>query len=363
LANSDATKGFYIIEHILLRPRSANSSETKADTSTTPDFLSFARPIDSFAATNDLEHVICCSNSHGLQAGDSIIIFYSSHYSGIHQVQNPKKDTFEIIHPFIFEDTTTPDTGQWVSTTQCPDPFSFQISIVCIAPTPDKPESVTPIEPINIVLPNPNEPESTDPIIAIEPIESINIEPIEPTNIVFSLIDEPESTAPISPIVPIEPISIEPIELIEPINIIFSPSDDPESTSPISPIEPIEPIKVVIPSPDNIETGNSATRTAFENFKELFRNTLISETPAHITLHLHWLTQGQMEEFEAIYNLWLQYLSGQVTDLEEAERSSMRLINLLGLGSSDIPEFPPLLGYMAIADENTSTAINPFRVS
>ena len=220
LASSEA-EGFYIIEHILLRPRQANSTEASNEETAT-DFLSFSHSIPEFRASDTPGYLTCTSPNHRLKPGDPINIFYSTHYSGAYQVINPQVDTFDIVHEFVGN-----DTGEWISSHQLPDPFSFQISVIF----PDWP-----------------------------------------------------------------------------------------------------------------------SRFQSQNFKQLIYDTLIAETPAHITLHFHWLDQGAMREFETIYALWLQNLSGNVTDSAEAEASTTRLINFLELGSSAIPAFPALIGYMVIGE-------------
>ncbi|MBE7382950.1 MAG: hypothetical protein F6J95_016230 [Leptolyngbya sp. SIO1E4] len=224
LASSD-TEGFYIIEHLLLRPRQATFQATSSDSNadeTTANFLSFSHAITEFRASDVPGYLTCMSPNHNLHPGDQINIFYSTHYSGTYSILNPQVDTFDIVHDFVAE-----DTGEWVSTHQFPDPFSFQISVIF----PDWP-----------------------------------------------------------------------------------------------------------------------ARFRSQNFKQLIHDTLMAETPAHITLHVHWFTPDRMREFETIYALWLQSLSGNITNSEEAEASATRLINFLELGSTEIPEFPALIGYMVIGD-------------
>ncbi|MEO1395820.1 MAG: hypothetical protein AAFV90_23230 [Cyanobacteria bacterium J06634_5] len=50
--------------------------------------------------------------------------------------------------------------------------------------------------------------------------------------------------------------------------------------------------------------------------------------------------------------------------IAEAKDAATRLINLLELGSTTIPSFPALVGYMSIVQSKTDTStINPFPVS
>ena len=231
LASSDVD-GFYIIEHLLLRPRqrsvsganpeSSSEATSESTSEISADFLSFSHSISEVRTSDSPGYVTCASPNHGLEAGHQITIFYSTHYSGTYNIVNPQTDTFDILHEFVKN-----DTGEWVSSRQSPDPFSFQMSVIL----PDWP-----------------------------------------------------------------------------------------------------------------------VRFQSSNVKQLIYDTLIAETPAHITLYIHWFNPEKMREFETIYALWLQYLSGNVTNSTEADASSMRLINFLELGSSDIPDFPALIGYMTIGD-------------
>ncbi|NER81021.1 MAG: hypothetical protein F6K42_15925 [Leptolyngbya sp. SIO1D8] len=123
LASSN-TEGFYIIEHILLRPRQPALSDVNSDEATS-NFLSFSHAIAEFRASNIPGYLTCTSTNHNLQSGNQINIFYSTHYSGTYSVLNPQADTFDIVHDFVAE-----DTGEWVKINQFPDPFSFQISVV-----------------------------------------------------------------------------------------------------------------------------------------------------------------------------------------------------------------------------------------
>lgn len=259
-------EGFYLVEHILLRPRQhdktipsvpvdqtasakASASEGGENTATNADrqspqisndFLSFSKEITEFIRhTNST--IICTSAQHGLKPKDTINIIYSRHYNGTHTVLDAQKDTFEIKADFVAD--STPERDAWVRQDQYPDPFSLQISVVL----PDSP------------------PRFHDP-----------------------------------------------------------------------------------------------------NFKQLINDTLISETPAHITLYIHWFDQTKMADFEREYNLLLQDLSGTAADNSAsqaaAKAASTRLINFLTLGSTDIPAIPALIGYMVIGDHNASSSAPQFVV-
>ena len=57
-----------------------------------------------------------------------------------------------------------------------------------------------------------------------------------------------------------------------------------------------------------------------------------------------------MRDFENLYALWLQHLSGNVTAKTETAASVTQLINFLELGSTQVPKFPALVCYMVIAE-------------
>ncbi|MEL6554540.1 MAG: hypothetical protein AAFQ63_13880 [Cyanobacteria bacterium J06621_11] len=86
------------------------------------------------------------------------------------------------------------------------------------------------------------------------------------------------------------------------------------------------------------------------NVKRLLYDTLIAETPAHITLYLHWLERDVMREFETTYALWRQHLSGTSAAGLDAQQITYRLLNMLQLGSSTIPGLPAILGYMGVGE-------------
>lgn len=227
-------EGFYVIEHLLLRPRlnlSSNKEQSKeASTNPAPrkDLLSFSKPIKAISTATP-ETITCISDNHGLKPKDKINILYSSHYNGTYTVLNTQENTFDIKANFITDHVLEQDA--WVKQNQSPDPFSFQISLV---------------------LPN------------------------------------------------------------------------------------------------------WPLRFSSDNFKQLIYSTLIAEIPAHITVFLHWLDPSTMKKLEVIHDLWLQHLSKTVTDNPDsraaAKAASTQLIDFLKLGSTEIPEIPALLGYMAIND-------------
>ena len=123
LASDNNKEGFYIVEHILLRPRKAPAD------SNNHDFLSFSQSITKFEQSNTSGRLTCTSSNHGLKAGDSIKIFDSSNYNGTYPVlPNPTADTFDIGKQFVGDDAGK--AAKWVRSNQSPDPFSFQVSVV-----------------------------------------------------------------------------------------------------------------------------------------------------------------------------------------------------------------------------------------
>ncbi|NEQ68602.1 MAG: hypothetical protein F6K21_24495 [Symploca sp. SIO2D2] len=68
-----------------------------------------------------------------------------------------------------------------------------------------------------------------------------------------------------------------------------------------------------------------------DNFKQLVANTLLAETPAHITPYLHWLNQGEMTSFQEKYEIWLTALK---TDPSSSEtlNAAQALMGLLAIG-------------------------------
>ncbi len=237
LTSSDDTEGFYLIEHILLRPRLEDVPNTEPDSEQSQDFLSFSQPITEFKKSSQSGYVTCTCNNHGLQEGDRINIFYSIHYNGTYSVTNITTDTFDIDHDF--RSSETKDAGAWVHTNQFPDPFSFQMSV--ILPT-------------------------------------------------------------------------------------------------------------------------WSGRFRHPNFRQLALNTLVAETPAHITLHIHWFDQAKMQDFETTYSIWLQQLSGHTASTTPSEDSTRRLITLLELGSGTIQQPPAVLGYMTIVKDENDPVENPFQI-
>jgi len=90
------------------------------------------------------------------------------------------------------------------------------------------------------------------------------------------------------------------------------------------------------------------------NFRDLVQTVLTAEIPAHITPHIHWFNRESFKEFETEQSIWRQSLAHGPSEV--GKNSAIRLINMLGLGSSQIPDAPPLIGYMVIARDEEAQA-------
>ncbi|NEO88095.1 MAG: hypothetical protein F6J87_28145 [Spirulina sp. SIO3F2] len=236
---SDDTEveGFYLVEHLLLRPRTEDVPQVDLDAAqdTSLDFLSFSEPITAFQASSQPGYVTCLSEGHALKAGDRLDLFFSMYYNGTYTATNITANTFDIQHELVAGDVA--DSGAWVRSQQNPDPFSFQLSVVL----PDWP-----------------------------------------------------------------------------------------------------------------------ARFREENFRQLILQTLIAETPAHISLHVHWFNKKQMQEFEPTYAIWLQQLAGRADGIVPEENYASRLLALLEIGSKTFYEPPTSLGYMTVVENEDDAVENPF---
>ena len=66
-----------------------------------------------------------------------------------------------------------------------------------------------------------------------------------------------------------------------------------------------------------------------ESFRRLIEDTVITETPAHITANFHWMNKEQMHGFEEWYRRWLQRRAEDSADVQEAVD---KLVELLHIG-------------------------------
>lgn len=96
------------------------------------------------------------------------------------------------------------------------------------------------------------------------------------------------------------------------------------------------------------------TRFANPNFQKLLRDTLVAEIPAHLTLYIHGLDPKQMRDFEVNYARLPEMIAGD----PDARLIRGKLIELLEIGSADIPRIPPRIGYMVIGTENETGGYN-----
>ena len=120
LTSSKDTEGFYIVEHILLRPQAKNESQKS-----TNNFLDFSHQILKFESSIDSNKVTCTSPKHKLEEGEIVQIFGTRNYNGTYLVSNIQPYTFDIKREF-----KTSETGQWIEADRPLDPYSFQLSFV-----------------------------------------------------------------------------------------------------------------------------------------------------------------------------------------------------------------------------------------
>ena len=129
LASNPDTEGFHLVEHILLRPFSSETTSDDEDRDQSPHFLRFYHHISEFKPSSRASNtrITCTSPQHGLTENDYIQIFGTENYNGNYTVTNIKPDTFEIEIATAF---TTSETAQWAKLDASPEPYSFQISFV-----------------------------------------------------------------------------------------------------------------------------------------------------------------------------------------------------------------------------------------
>ncbi|WP_298310711.1 hypothetical protein [uncultured Aquimarina sp.] len=85
-------EGFHMIEHILLRPRTAYPFPLEGRYST--------NAISRFEAIENTENTQCISNGHDLKKGEHIRIQGTEKYDGEHTILSASEDGFEIAIPF-----------------------------------------------------------------------------------------------------------------------------------------------------------------------------------------------------------------------------------------------------------------------
>ncbi|MCP4694781.1 MAG: hypothetical protein GY859_42530, partial [Desulfobacterales bacterium] len=75
----------------------------------------------------------------------------------------------------------------------------------------------------------------------------------------------------------------------------------------------------------SVVAPNDAGR--FENpvFRAGATDLLIAETPAHVTLYIHWLDKEKMETFKSAYNAWMKKLTARLP----ADSEAVAVANLL----------------------------------
>jgi len=87
-----------------------------------------------------------------------------------------------------------------------------------------------------------------------------------------------------------------------------------------------------------------------ETFRQLIQETLINETPAHITIYLHWFDQGEMATFELAYEQWLEVITDESASDMEVQIKTNNLIRLLKIAYPELvlDQIPKGIGYMVI---------------
>jgi len=87
-----------------------------------------------------------------------------------------------------------------------------------------------------------------------------------------------------------------------------------------------------------------------ETFRQLIQETLINETPAHITIYLHWFDQEEMATFELAYEQWLEVITDESASDTEVQIKTNNLIGLLKIAYPELvlDQIPKGIGYMVI---------------
>ncbi|MEM9214368.1 MAG: LamG-like jellyroll fold domain-containing protein [Cyanobacteria bacterium P01_F01_bin.150] len=87
-----------------------------------------------------------------------------------------------------------------------------------------------------------------------------------------------------------------------------------------------------------------------ETFQQLIQETLINETPAHITIYLHWFDQEEMATFELAYEQWLEVITDEAASDTEVQIKTNNLIRLLKIAYPELvlDQIPKGIGYMVI---------------
>ncbi len=89
-----------------------------------------------------------------------------------------------------------------------------------------------------------------------------------------------------------------------------------------------------------------------ENFKQLIRNIVSAEIPAHLTPYYHWFDKAKMRDFETAYTLWLNTIVDENSDHNLIKETRDNLIKVLQvLGNTEITEFH-VIGYMTISTKD-----------
>ncbi|MBT9314470.1 hypothetical protein [Leptothoe spongobia] len=325
--STDQQEGFFILEHILLRPKTSNAPDE------TPGFLSFAQPITAFSPSSVEGRVTCFSPAYDLSllsldstddlpsTGTNLVVVAQiddTYYARIfNRTGNKVVDTVNVADNHGF----APDAilVQELETAG----FITEAQAATRAPIPEQTKS-------DLVQKITTSFNHTPPSHGLKIGETITIFYSSHYSGNYRVTATTTDTFDIV------------ADYVE-----DDPDAGPDTGSWVRSQQPTDPfsfqISIVIPDwPKHFQD---------KNFRQLLHDTIISETPAHITIHLHWLDAPTMQEFQSTYNLRLQELSGTAIAGIGSRDVTYRLLNLLQLGTSTIPDFPAMLGYMAIGDD------------
>ena len=118
-----AGAGFFEIEETFQAPPTeATCRRTQPDLR----YWILTKPVLAFSASPQQGHTSCEVMEHQLQEGDRIEIAGTQHYDGIHQITGVTEKGFDILTPFVEEETT----GRWMRAGALADPYSLQLTFV-----------------------------------------------------------------------------------------------------------------------------------------------------------------------------------------------------------------------------------------
>ncbi|MHA7056518.1 hypothetical protein ACWGOQ_0004820 [Aquimarina sp. M1] len=241
------TERFFMVEHLLLRPKA------KEKHSLTTYFQ--IRKISSFEAADLETNTKCVISEHNLVVGEQIRIAQNETYTGVFTVQSISETSFEINTPF--QETGTNDTANWQRTQ--PDLRHHLFS-----------------KPITVFEASPNSEHTFCNVSHIfqigETITIVGAQEYDGTHIVTNITDKGFEIA--------------------------VPFDQNYSSGRFMQIDETEDIYSLQLSFVFPEEKGRYQDPVFQNHVE---NTVREETPVHITTHIHWGTNQEIEAFTKAY--------------------------------------------------------------